>query len=118
SVIVPATAPSFHLTNCASRVIPALLTSTSTAPQRPTTSATAASTSASLQTLTLRKSASAPSEESWRSNSSCPASLTSHAATRQPSLENRRAVARPIPAAAPVTLELQGDLAWEGNDDQ
>src|ERR1019366_2160795 len=63
----------------------------------------AASTSASLQTLTLRKSASAPSEDSWRSNSSCPASLTSHAATRQPSLAKRRAVARPIPAAAPVT---------------
>src|ERR1019366_4319805 len=63
----------------------------------------AASTSASLQTLTLRKSASAPTEDSSRSNSSCPASLTSHAATRQPSLANRRAVARPIPAAAPVT---------------
>src|SRR5208282_5308954 len=104
SVILPATAPSFHLTNCASRVMPALLMSTSTAPHRPTTSATADSTSASLHTLILRKSASSPSEDSWRSNSSCPASLTSHAATRQPSLANRRAVARPIPAAAPVTM--------------
>src|SRR5208282_5170260 len=104
SVIEPATAPSFHFTNCASRVIPALLMSTSTAPQRPTTSATADSTSASLHTLTLRKSASPPREDSSRSNSSRPASLTSHAATRQPSLANRRAVARPIPAAAPVTM--------------
>src|SRR5271166_183544 len=102
--IVPATAPSFHLTSWASRVMPALLTSTSTAPHFPTTSATADSTSARSQTLTLRKSASPPSADSSRNNASCPASLTSHAATRHPSLENRRAVARPIPAAAPVTM--------------
>ena len=34
------------------------------------------------------------------------ASLTSHAATRQPSLANRFAVARPMPAAAPVTMTI------------
>src|ERR1017187_3328520 len=104
SVIVPATAPSFHLTNCESRVMPALLMSTSTAPHRPTTSSTADSTSAAFTTLTFWKSASPPSEDRARSNSSCPASLTSHAATRQPSLAKHRAVARPIPAAAPVTM--------------
>src|SRR5208282_782255 len=63
-----------------------------------------ASTSRASHTFVLRKSGSPPSEDSSRSSSSCPASLTSHAATRQPSPANRRAVARPIPAAAPVTM--------------
>ena len=46
SVISEATWPSFHFTICASRRMPALLTRTSTRPQRATISATAPSTSA------------------------------------------------------------------------
>ena len=49
SVIVPATAPSFHFTSWASRRMPALLTRTSTRPQRSSTAFTPASTEAALR---------------------------------------------------------------------
>src|ERR1039458_9501024 len=99
SLITPASAPSWYLTSSPSRRMPALLTRTYTAPSRAATSSTALSTEAALVTSTFWKMLPACASPSFTSQS-----FTSHDATRQPSRANRRAVARPIPPAPPVTM--------------
>ncbi len=103
SVIVAWTAPSLYLTSWASRTIPALFTRTSTRPHFAITSATAPATDAASATFTFAANASA-APAAFSSSTRALASATSQAATFAPSLANLRAVARPIPAAAPVTM--------------
>src|ERR1043165_2013473 len=86
SSIVETTAPSFPLTSCASRTMPALVTRTSMRPCSLTTSSTARSTDSRLVTSIFGS------------------VVTSHTTTRAPSAANRSAVARPMPAAPPVTM--------------
>src|ERR1019366_316705 len=75
--------------------MPALLTRAYPAPSRAATSSTALSTEAALETSTF-----------WKMPPPACASpsLTSQEATLQPSRAKRRAVARPIPLAPPVTM--------------
>src|SRR5580765_4237400 len=74
--------------------MPALLTRTYTGPSRDATSSTAPSTEPGVVTSTF-----------WKMPPSCTSpSFTSQEATRQPSCAKRRAVARPMPAAPPVTI--------------
>src|ERR1035437_9919345 len=75
--------------------MPALLTRTYTAPSRAATSSTALSTEAALVTSTFWK---------MPPPSCASPSFTSQEATRQPSWAKRRAVARPMPPAPPVTM--------------
>ena len=104
SPIWPVSEPSFHFTSCPSRRMPALLTRTSTRPHSATTASTAWLTWAESATSTLRKAAVPPAASRSDTRPSAWASDTSHAETRAPSCANRNAVARPIPAAAPVTM--------------
>src|SRR5260370_23234804 len=93
SLITPDSTPSLYLMSWPSRRMPPLLTRTYTAPSRAATSSTAPSTEAVLATSTF-----------WKMPPSCASpSFTSQEATRQPSCAKRRAAARPMPAAPPVT---------------
>src|ERR1051326_4286546 len=82
-------------------VAAALLWITSRPPQRSTVNATVASRSASAVTSVWRNAAAAPSS---RAIDSPPSSLMSAMTTRAPSATKRRAVAAPMPEAAPVTI--------------
>ncbi len=104
SDIVLATAPSFIFTSCASRTIPALLISTSMRPQRASTSWTPCSIESADATFTSRNRASPPAAFSCSTRLAAAAAFTSQPATRAPSSAKRIAVARPMPAAAPVTI--------------
>src|ERR1700682_1661344 len=86
SSMTPVTSPSLYLTSCASRRMPALLTSTSIRPCFASTCATAASTLSRLVTSTFGS------------------VVTSHTTAVAPSRSKAAAVARPIPAPPPVTM--------------
>src|SRR5258706_12619320 len=99
SSIVPVTSPSLVLTSCASRVMPALLTSTSMRPCFSITAATARSTLSRLVTSIFGS------------------LVTSQTTAVAPSRSKAAAVARPIPAAPPVmmtTLSLRFRSTLEG----
>src|SRR3954454_6741101 len=89
----------------------ALLTRTSSAPQRSTARATSAAQSASLLTSAATYSASPPSAAMSASVGSPPVSgsrRTSATSTTSPSAASRRAIARPMPDAPPVTIAERG----------
>src|SRR3954471_19899453 len=89
----------------------ALLTSTSSAPQRCTARATSAWQSDSSETSAATYSASPPSAAMTASVGSPPVSgsrRTSATRTTRPSAARRRAIARPMPDAPPVTIAERG----------
>src|SRR6516225_236250 len=91
----------------ASWVMPALLTSTSMRPKRASVAATIASTCARSVTSTTWPMHAAPSTDAAPTAAAAAAtSCTSHATTLAPSRANFRAVARPMPWAAPVTTAI------------
>src|SRR4051794_13002520 len=92
----------------------ALLTRTSSAPQRSTARATSASQSASRATSAATYSAAPPSAVMSASVGSPPVSgsrRTSATKTKKPSPARRRAIARPMPDAPPVTIAERGTAA-------
>src|SRR3954465_12878990 len=92
----------------------ALLTSTSSAPHRWTARATSASQSAARATSAPQYPASPPSAAMSASVGSPPVSGsrgTSATSTAKPSAAGRRAVARPMPDAPPVTIADRGTRA-------
>src|SRR5215469_8245637 len=85
---------------------PALLTSTSTVPKRSSTSSNKRSTCSLLDTSAAPGAADPPLLMICWTVASAPAALTSLTITCAPSLPNRRAIARPMPCAAPVTSTI------------
>src|SRR5262245_13067977 len=86
----------------ASRLIPALLTSTSRRPNSPTMWLTSASTSVRCVTSAAIASARAPCRSSSAATGPASPVSTSLTTTMAPSRANRRAVAAPMPFPAPV----------------
>ena len=100
--------PSRSCSSCASIglkiIVPALLTMTSSRPHRSNAASTTRCTSPSLATSQRSASASTPASRSVFSAASPRASSNSAMTTRAPFVAERRAVARPMPPPAPVTM--------------
>src|SRR5882757_6524497 len=90
----------------ASRVMPALLTMTSTEPNSPRAPARSASTSAEL-TTSQRTPRATSVPPSCLAAASAAASSTSPSTTRAPSATKSSAMAKPIPCAAPVITAVR-----------
>jgi hypothetical protein len=89
----------------ASLVMPALLTSTSMLPKRSFTAATMASSASRSVTFSARPIVCAPRARTSATAASTPSGLRSQTTTAAPSSANFSAVARPMPWAAPVTMQ-------------